>query len=454
MDLAAPEAFEIVIDRIRAALAENRQADAVNIFKELHPADQAGIFNLLDENEQGVLLPLLDIPTTADLLEELEDDDVLEAVGGLPNEKLADLLDEMEPDEAADLLGDLPSEQASQLLAEMEDADEVLPLLGYPDNSAGGLMTTWFIALRQQTTVEQAINFLRQVSPDTEVPYYLYVVDRAKRLTGVVGLRDLVISSPKQIMENIADLEVISVSTNSDQEEVARVMARYDLSEVPVIDDQHLLVGVITHDDILDVVTEEATEDIYRLANVSDAGLEPESPVMEHLKGRLPWVYLNMLTALFASWVITNFEAVIAQVAVLAAFQSVVAGLGGNSASQNVAMIVRAMALGKTEPKRVWRVMARQVLVGVLQGVAVGVVVGLGVAIWQHNPYLGLILGMAMVGNMVVAGAIGTLVPLSLKAFGQDPAIASSVLVTAVTDSCGFFIFLSLATWLLSYLQK
>ena len=449
----AEDNVDIIIERIRSALGTQRLEDALAILLELHPADRADVFNLLTDAEKSALFPLLDVPTTADLLEELEDEEVLEAIESLSPERLADVLDEMEPDEAADLLGDLTPEQASAALAEMEDAEEVIPLLGYPDQTAGGLMTTSFVALRRYTTTEQAIQFLRQVRPEIEIPNYLYVVDREKRLIGVVGFRELVISDPTVTMDSIMDPDVRYISVGTDQEEVARLMSRYDLAAVPVVDNQQRLVGVITHDDILEVVEEEATEDIYRLANVIDTDLDPQSPISEQLKGRLPWIYLNMVTALFASWVITNFEGLIAQVAILAAFQSIVAGLGGNTASQNVAMIVRALALGKIDPKRIWIVTIRQVLVGMLQGIAVGIVIGFGIALWQNNLYLGVILALAMVGNMVVAGIIGTLVPFGLRAIGLDPALASSVLVTAVTDSAGFFIFLSLASWFVPYLK-
>jgi magnesium transporter len=444
---------DIVLERIRSAISSNRVDDAMEIARDLHRADLAEIFNDLSDEEKNVLLPLLDMATQADLFEELEDKDVLEAVETLSTEQLADLLDEMEPDEAADLLGDLPPAQVSKLLAQMEDVDEVLPLLGYPDETAGGLMTTSYIALRRHTTTEQAIQFLRELSPDTEIPYYLYVIDREKHLSGVVGLRDLVISKPHTIMEAILDPDVVSVTVGTDQEEVARLMTRYDLAAMPVVDEHARLVGVITHDDILDVLEDEATEDIYRLGNVTDSDLEPESPVREQLKGRLPWLFLNTITALFASWVITNFEGLIGQVAVLAAFQSVIAGLGGNSGSQNVVMIVRSLALGKLDTKKLLRVMVRQMLVGFMQGLSVGLVVGVGVSIWQGNPYLGIVIALAMIANMVVAGMVSTLVPVGLTAIGKDPALASSVLVTAGTDSFGFFVFLTLASYFINYLR-
>ncbi len=451
MTLQDRTSLDTAIERIRFALERGAVEEAVRLFLELHPADRAEAFEDLHDEEQRLILANLDIASTADLFDQMDEEDVLDFTASMSTEKLADVLDEMEPDEAADLLGDLPPDQASEALAHMEDADEVIPLLGYPDETAGGLMTTSFIALRRLTPVSQAIEFLREVSPETSVPYYLYVVDRERRLIGVVGLRDLVISPPDTPMEAIMDPEVIYVTAGTDQEEVAQVMARYDLSAVPVVDRHQRLIGVITHDDLVDVLEQEATEDIYALANVSDSDLEPESPILEQLRGRLPWLYLNTLTALFASWVISRFEHIIAQVAVLAVFQSVVAGQGGNAASQNVAMIVRSLALGKVEPKALGRVLLRQVVIGATIGLAVGTVVGVGVTFWRGNPYLGLVLGLALLGNMIVASIIGVLVPLGLKSLGMDPALASSVLVTAATDSAGFFIFLSLAK---SFLEK
>ncbi len=360
-------------------------------------------------------------------------------------DKLADVLDEMEPDEAADLLGDLPPKQAAEALQQMEDTEDVLQLLEYPDQTAGGRMTTDFVAVSKDVTAAEAINTLRYLEPDHEVPYYVFVVDDHDVLVGVTGLRELVVSKPETPMETVMDPTVISANALMDQEEVAQMMSQYDLSALPVVNTDKHLIGVITHDDLIDVIQEEATEDIYRLANVTNAELEPDSPVSEQLKGRLPWLFLNMFTALFASWVISNFEGLISQVAVLAVFQSIVAGQGGNAASQSVAMFVRALALGNIPPGRTMSLLFRQMIVGLFQGIAVGALIGIGVYLWKGNAYLGLVLGISLVGNMILAAIVGTLIPMGLKAIDQDPAMASSVLVTAVTDSLGFFIFLSLA---------
>ncbi|MGD8603872.1 MAG: magnesium transporter [Anaerolineales bacterium] len=445
--------IERTLDKIRYALEKDDLPAAISTLSKLHPADLADAFSDLPEPDQAALLPNLNLDATADLLEELEDDEAVDIAGTLTTERLADVLDAMEPDEAADVLGDLPAEIAAKALAEMEDAIEVIPLLGHDDETAGGLMTTSFIALRPTATAARAIEYLRQIRPEEETPYYLYVIDSDRRLIGVVSLRSLLVAEPAANVGSFMDPSVIHVTTETDQEDVARLMVRYDLAALPVVDERGVLWGVITYDDLMDVLEDEATEDIYRLANVADADLAVDSPVGLAVRRRLPWLYLNTLTALFAAWVISNFEDLFTQVAVLAVFQSVVAGMGGNVATQSLALVVRAIALGEISRRQAWSALWKQVSAGVIQGLAVGLVVGLGVYIWKGSPFLGLILGLALFGNMLVAVAAGTIVPLVLHAIKLDPALASSIFVTAITDSIGFALFLGLASIFLPYLN-
>jgi magnesium transporter len=310
-------------------------------------------------------------------------------------------------------------------------------------------MTTAFIALRRDTSAAQAIEFLRQLEPEAETPYYLYVEDAAGHLVGIVGLRDLVVAQPDTTINEIMQTEVTFVRTQDDQEDVARTMAKYDLAALPVVDEENVLRGVITHDDVFDVIEDEATEDIYRLANVSDPELTVDSPIGISIRRRLPWLYLSALTALFASWVITHFENLIAQAAILAAFLSVVAGVGGNTATQSLALYVRGIALGEIEASRAWRGVLKEGVTGLAEGILVGLAVGLVVYLWQGSYIVGLALCLALIFNMLIAGIAGAFVPLSLKALNLDPALASSVLVTTITDSFGFAIFLIIASLLL-----
>ncbi len=446
--------IDTTLDEIRTALQSGRVNDAIAALIKLHPTDRADAFSELDGSAQSAILPRLDIPSTADLLEELEDEEAADVAENLSTERLADVLDEMEPDEAADVLGDLPPETAARALAEMDDVDEVLPLLSHPDETAGGLMTTWLVTLRPEETAAEAIEKLRSAELEPEGPYYLYVIDDQERLVGVVGLRDLVIAKPQTPVRTFMDPDVKSATTGIDQEDVARLMSRYDLTALPVVDDTGKLLGTITVDDVVDVIEEEATEDIYRLANLHDADLAIDSPISISVRRRLPWLYLSTLTALFASWVISNFEAIFEQVAVLAVFQSVVAGLGGNAGTQSLAIAVRAIALGDISLKDIWRTIAKEAATGIIQGISVGLIAGIGVYLWRGSPWLGFILGIALIGNMLIAVIVGTVIPLILKALRQDPALASSALVTTVTDCAGFAIFLGLATLLLPLLTE
>jgi len=443
-----------LIKKIEEYLQQEDINAVLDTLRELHPADQAKVFNDLKSKQQEVLLGKLAIPEIADIFDELDDKQTLDAAQNLPLPFLADIIDDMDPDEAADLLGDLTGQQVRQTISLMEEPDEIIPLLRYPDETAGGRMTTDFLTLSQEDTAENAIEHLRSSGLETDIPYYLFVVGQEHELQGVMGLRELVCANPDQRIAEIMDSQVISVNALQDQEEAAGVMKHYDLQALPVINQNNQLVGVISHDDIIDVLIDETTEDIYRLASVSDTALEPESGLFLQLKGRLPWLLLNTVTALIGSWVISNFGDLFVQVAVLAFFQSVVAAQGGNAASQNVAMIVRSLALGKVEPRKIFPILMRQILVGMFLGTMIGILVGVGVGFWQANPWLGLVLGLALLGNMLVASIVGTLAPLILELIGQDPALASSVLVTAITDIIGFLIFLSLASVFLPRIQQ
>lgn len=445
--------IDATLEAIRTALEANHVEEAIAALTDLHPVDRADAFADLDDQDQAVILPQLDINDTADLLEELDDEEAADVAETLSTPFLADILDAMEPDEAADILGDLPPRLAADALAEMEESEDVIPLLGFPDETAGGLMTTHLLTLVPEITAAEAIEYLRQTTLGSDTPYYLYVVEKNSKLLGVVGLRDLVIADPNRRISEIMDPDVISAKTDLDQEDVARLMIRYDLAALPVVDDAGGLRGVITYDDLMDVIEEEATEDIYRLANVPDSDLSYDSPIGLSIRRRLPWLFLSGITALFASWVISQFESLIAQVALLAAFLSVVAGLGGNTATQTLAIIVRAIALDEIEPRDAWRTLTKEAVVGLLQGLFIGAAAAVGVYLWTGNEILGLVLGLALVGNMILATVVGTLVPLILRWLGADPALASTVLVTAVTDSVGFALFLGLASVFINYMR-
>ena len=442
------------VERVRLALETGQIEDAISYLNSLHPADRAETFADLETEDQHELLPRMDAESTAEILEELEDQDAVEAASHLSAAHLADVLDEMEPDAAADILGDLPPDRAASALAAMEEADEVRPLLAYEDDTAGGLMTPEFFALREGMTSQQAIAFLRARDPDAEMPYYLYVVDAQDRLVGVLGLRALITSLPNAIVGDIMERDIRTVQAGTDQEEVANLMTKYSLLALPVVDADGKLAGVVRSSDIAHVIEEEATEDIHRLSNISSEGdLGPWTPVRTSVQRRLPWLYINLFTAFLAAWVVSQFEATIAQLAVLAVFQSIVAGQGGNAGTQTLAIMVRGLALGEIEIGDVGPALLREIGIGIMHGIAVGIAVGIGAWLWKGIPFLGVVIGLAMIGNMIAAGMAGTLVPLTLKSLKLDPALASAVLVTTVTDCVGFGLFLGLATAFLPLLK-
>jgi magnesium transporter len=443
--------IDVILEEVRQALAGGEWGRAAALVEALRPPDQADLFSDLPIPQQDQLLPRLDVEDSADILEELEDEAAAEVAARLASQQLARILDEMEPDEAADLLGDLQPDQAIEILAVMEEPEEVRPLLLHTDESAGGLMTSVETALHQEMTVQQAIEHLRTMAPDAETTYYLFVVDRDVQLVGIVSLRQLVVASPRRRIAEIMDPDVIYVEAGADQEEAARLMARYDLLALPVVDETHHLLGVITHDDLVDVLEEEATEDIYRLGGVpEDQPSDATIPVA--LRSRLPWLMLNLVTAMASAAVLSLFEGTIAQVAVLTAFFPIVAGVSGSAGTQTLTVTVRGLALGDLALEDGLRTLTRELTIGLANGVALGSLIAAIAFFWKGTPMLGMVVGVATLLNLIGAGIAGAMVPLLMQVLRIDPALGSPILVTTITDSLGYFIYLGLATLVLGSL--
>ena len=439
---------DVILEQVRKALAEGNWNQAVALVEALRPPDQADIFGELPPTEQDQLLPRLDPEDSADILEELEEKEAAEIAVRLKVGELARILDEMEPDEAADLLGDIPPERAAEVLTVMEEPGEVRPLLIHADESAGGLMTSAKVILHKEMTAEGAIAYLRALAPETEDVYYLFVVDEEVRVVGVVSLRQLVVVPPWTRVEEIMDPDVIRVRADADQEEAARLMARYDLLALPVVDVAGRLLGLITHDDLVEVLEEEATEDIYRLGGVLEEH-PSDVPVPAALRTRLPWLVLNLGTALASAAVLNFFESTLARVAILAAFFPFVTGVSGSAGTQTLTVTVRGLALGELSPRDGLRTLGREALIGLSNGIAIGGLIAFVALIWKGTPMLGVVVGLATLLNMIGAGIAGALVPVTMQVLRLDPALASPILVTTITDTCGYFIYLSLATMVL-----
>jgi len=440
-----------ILEQVREALSKSDWNQAVALVEALRPPDQADLFGELPPTEQDQLLPRLDLEDSADILEELKEEEAAEIAARLKTEELARILDEMEPDEAADLLGDIAPERASEVLAAMEKPEQVRPLLIHADESAGGLMTSAKVMLHKEMTAEGAIAYLRAAAPESENVYYLFVVDQDVRLVGVVSLRQLVVVPPWTRVEEIMDPRIIQVRADADQEEAARLMARYDLLALPVVDDAGRLLGLITHDDLVEVLEEEATEDIYRLGGVLEEQ-PPDVPLPAALRTRLPWLVLNLGTAMASATVLSLFESTIARLAVLAAFFPIVAGVSGSAGTQTLTITVRSLALGELGPRDGLRTLGREILIGMANGVAIGGLIALIALAWKETPMLGVIVGLATLLNMIGAGIAGALVPVTMQVLRIDPALGSPILVSTITDTCGYFIYLGLATLFLGIL--
>jgi magnesium transporter len=437
-----------VLAQLRAALERDDLTGAVGIVESLQPADQADLVEELSDTDQVALLSQLAPADSADVLEEMEDADAAALAELLPLADLAGILDEMEADEAADVLGDLSPERAVEALREMEEPQEIIPLLQYPDDTAGGLMTPVVITLRPSWQAQEALGELRRLGPDADSAYYLFVTDEAGVLLGVVGLRDLVVALPETVVEAMMDPNIISVPVTADQEFCARTLSRYGFLVLPVVDSIGRLAGVITADDLIEVAEDEATEDMYRMVGIS--GEERVlGPLRASVIKRLPWLAVNMATLFVAITVVNAFEPVIASMVALAIFLPLVSGEGGNAGSQTTTVIVRGLALGEVDERNGTRALVKELAAALINGAVVGIGTGLAIYLWKGEWIIAAAATVAMVLNFLMGALAGVLVPLGLKLIKVDPALASAAFVTAVTDTMGFLFFLGIAALLM-----
>ena len=437
-----------VLAQLRSALERDDLSGALGLIESLQPADQADLLEELSDANQVALVSRLDPADSADLLEEMEDEDAAALAEMLAPSDLADILDEMKVDEAADVLGDLSPEMAAQTIEEMEDAGGVIPLLQYPDDTAGGLMTPAVVTLRPSWRASRALDELRRVGPTAEVAYYLYATDPDKVLKGIVRLRDLVVAMPETVVEALMEPDVVSVPVMADQEVCARTLSRYGFLALPVVDEAGRLQGVITADDLIEVAEDEATEDMYRMVGIS-GDEQAFAPLWTSVVKRLPWLAVNMVTLFVAITVVNAFETVIAGMVALATFMPLVSGEAGNAGSQTTTVIVRGMALGEVDQRNGLRLLLKELGAALINGTIVGTGTGLVIYLWKGELVIALAACLAMVLNFLVAALAGVLVPLGLKLIKVDPALASAAFVTGVTDTLGFLFFLGIATLLI-----
>jgi magnesium transporter len=453
--MAVHRRIELVVDSVKRLLRIGATSNLLNLLQKQHPADLAQIFSDLQDKDREATFSLLadrNGRLAMEAVSELGPESGAALLATRSAEDIAKLAQEIPSDDAAALIDNLPEELSAAVLHLMrpKESEVVENLLEYAERTAGRIMNPNVFALVEDMTVGEAITEI-QSNRDVEMVFYLYVVDERRHLVGVVSLRRLLLVAPDTPLKRIMTADLISARVDMDQEEVARQVAAYNLLAIPVVDAENKLVGIITVDDVIDVIKDEATEDIYRLAGV--AGDERAfTPAAESLRKRLPWLGINLVTAFLAASIVALFEGTIGLFPALAVFMPIVAGMGGNAGTQTLTVIVRGIALGELTWSNSRKALLKEALVGMGNGVVLGVVAAVVVWAWRGNPTLGLLLGLAMVINMFVAATAGTLVPLGLRAANVDPALASSVFITTMTDMFGFFSFLGLATVFARYL--
>ena len=427
-------------------LEQGREAEAVVRLVRLLPPDQADVYCQMSDRLKDSLVERVPSSILGSMVGFMGTEDAVRLAGLVAPGELPAVLDSASPDVAADILRELPTVLVAETVARMETGPEVGSLLEYEDDDAGGLMTPEFIALSQRMTVSEAMTSIRRWAQEyhSDDISQTYVVDNDGKLTGSVTLSALVLARPYQLISLIMDADVIAVGTDRDQEDVARLVERYDLQRIPVTDEHGRLVGTIGVDEVIDIVEDEATEDMYRMVGVPETE-KAAGPFWRSVRGRLPWLCVNLMTAIAAGMVVTLFQSTMAQAIVLAAFLPVIAGQGGIAGTQTLTLIVRSIALGELIPGSTWKLLAKELGLGLVHGLVVGVLVASIAFGWHRNEFIAIVVGTAMVANMMVAGVSGVLVPLGLRALKIDPALASAVAVTTVTDVVGFLIYLGLA---------
>ena len=429
-------------DRVLRFIGKSHPADIALLFKGLQPAEVRQLFDVLFSSRRA-----------ATTLKELPPELLPDILALIDDEKVGRLIVRADPDDAVTFIDSLSEERRERVmnLLDPERRAAVRELINYPEGTVGRLMTTDFMALSPVTTAQGAIDKIRERG-ELESFFYLYVVDDSGKLIGVVPIRNLVIAPPDRTLNEMMIADPIKADVFMDQEEAARIVAKYELLALPIVDEGGRLEGIITVDDVIDIIKEESTEDMYKMVGLAEED-RVFTPVSRSVRMRLPWTMVNLLTATLAASVVGLFEHTLQDIIALVTFMPVVAGVGGNGATQTATVIIRAIALGELEFSSAWRAIVKQVTVNISIALAAGALIAVTAALWKGNPYFGLVLACALIFNLgLMAGIAGAAIPLLLKALKFDPALGSGIIVTGLTDAFGFLSFLGLATSFRRYL--
>lgn len=444
---------QIQLEKLLQALIKHDTQEIDNIYDHVQPIDLAQQIEELEDNQLEYLCNHIDDEKLAEILEESDEELQTDIIDCLDNNRILQLFNYIPKDTIVDILSELPIGKRKRLITLMKSDDQkvIEQLLGYEEDTAGGLMTTEYIALNSQLTMINTLKKIKEIGPRTEVIETIFVLNNKKQLIGTADLRDILVSDEETTLSEIMDDQIISVSPETDQEEVSLLVSKYDLTTIPVVSKTNALLGIITVDDIIDVIQEEHTEDMLQMHGVSKEE-SLDSTLFESIKMRLPWLLVNLVTAFFASFTVKMFESTIEQIVALSATMTIVTGMGGNAGSQTLSIMIRSIALGEVHFKDCFPALIKEICLGIINGFVTGIVTGFIVYILYGNFYLGIIICIAMVGNLVISGFFGFVIPVVLKAVHADPALASSIFLTTATDVLGFFIFLELANLFLPYL--
>lgn len=445
------ESNKILLESIKRLLRRDATSHLLKIVKKTHAADLALVLGSLSVHNQKRLFDLIDdIDLKGEIFSNLDVDTFLNLVERMDLDDIVDILDLMPKDDVADLLGRLPVEKSDAILEKMkrEGSEEVEGLLHYEDDTAGGIMVPEFIALKESATAEEAIHSLQKEHLDVEMPFYLYVVDENGKLIGVSSLRQLVVVPPDTPLKDFMITDVFTVKTDMDQEEVAKIVARYDILAVPVVDDTNKLVGIVTVDDVIDIIREEATEDILKMVGAGEEFVETKS-IYKNIKMRMPWLFASCVGGIIASFIIGYFQSSLSKLAYLAAFIPVIMGMGGNIGVQSATITVRGLATGRLSIRDIWSVVSKQLMVGLILGLFYGFVVGMVAQLKYTQTLFALSVAIGVFSSMTMAALAGSLVPMTLAKINVDPAIASGPFVTTAIDIISVAFYFIIATTLL-----
>lgn len=432
-------------------LFEGPEQELRDFLEDLHPSEIAKILELVKENKQLTIIGILPVDVASEAISEMDPESHPEKLLEVLNSELVtNIVEELSYDDATDIVSQLSEEKREEILDNIdeEDATEIRKLLTYNEDTAGGLMSTEFIQINRAMNKRDALEEVAQQSEEIENFYAIYVVDDSEQLVGTLSLKNLIKAKPSTQINELLDDELIFVYADTDQEEVAQLLSQYNLPGIPVVDKSMQLLGVVSFDDVMDVLEEETTEDILKIANVSDEE-ELSGNWKDALKSRVPWLMVNMLTAFLASSVVYFFQPTIQKITLLATFMPMIAGLGGNAGTQALAVTIRRISLNTLPDSKILGTIKKEVLVGFMNGLIFGVVVSILAIFNNHSPLLGVVVFLAMFGNLVIAGITGASVPIILEKLGFDPAVASSIILTAFTDTLGFLLILGLGTYFL-----